>query len=222
MQILFIDTETTGLSADANDVIQMGGVFWVDGEVKREINYFCQPVNWESVGRKALEINHPKLTYEQAIEMLRSYQSPRTACAKLQMAFKSLNTGEKWKIGGQNVKFDHKFMSAFFKKNAEPGTPLWEDLVDYETTVELMDFTKPLKNNGRLNVPNVKLGTIAEAVGVKPEGDLHTALVDIQVTLESLIEVTKLYEAWIGDDATISDKMPLGARQWLYERGLIT
>ena len=52
-----------------------------------------------------------------------------------------------------------------------------------------MDITKTLKKYGLLDVKNVKLETIVEALDIEVQGNLHDALTDIKATVNSIYKL---------------------------------
>ena len=213
MHILFIDTETTGLNAIENDVIQIGAALWVDGAITNMVNEYCQPTRWDNISKQALETN--KITMEQ----LKTFQSPKDAYIKIYELISQTST--KWVIGGQNIKFDYRFMAQFFAKNARPGDKSWEYLVDLEYGIDLMDISKPLKAAGVLNIANTKLQTVSESVGVVPQGQLHNALTDITVTMTTIEKTSRLMTDWLNKDMTKRSVLSKGLNRMYTEFGLI-
>ena len=52
MKILYLDTETTGITANSA-VIQFAGIIEIDGEVKEEFNIRCKPHKDADISEKA-------------------------------------------------------------------------------------------------------------------------------------------------------------------------
>lgn len=48
-KIIYLDTETTGLDKEKNDVIQVAGIIEIDGKEVERFNIFCQPFSFENV-----------------------------------------------------------------------------------------------------------------------------------------------------------------------------
>jgi len=51
-----------------------------------------------------------------------------------------------------------------------------------------------MKTHGILEVENIKLGTIVEALNIQIDGNLHDALTDITVTYKSFYKLLKEYK----------------------------
>lgn len=91
--------------------------------------------------------------------------------------------GEKFIIAGQNIKaFDWRFVVTFWENHKRYADPDFQFYFDNRKSLDLLDLSRPLKKYGFLDVPNVKLGTIVEALNIKVEGELHDALADIKAT----------------------------------------
>ena len=56
MKILWLDTETTGLLCEYNDIVQLSGIVDIDGSVTDEFNIFMRPVNMENIEAQALAV----------------------------------------------------------------------------------------------------------------------------------------------------------------------
>ena len=179
MKILFIDTETTGLSAKegANELVQIGCHLTTGRGITESISINSQPMNWHRVDPKALEVTH--LTKE----ILRTYPTPKESFYKFySFIMKHFNGKDKILIGGQNVKFDIRFTELWWNTWKNPEHPAFADVFDVNNCYELQDLTRELKKLGILVVENVKLGTVANALMIIPEGELHNAMTDIDLT----------------------------------------
>jgi DNA polymerase III alpha subunit (gram-positive type) len=219
MKIIFIDTETTGLSADNNDVVQIAGYVTENRKVLDSFNLKCQPLNWGSIHPKAVEVTHPHQTYAQVIAEFKTYDHPTVSLETLKGIFdKHKEVDEKFIFAGQNTPFDWRFLVAFWSKNNRNGGSL-SDYFNTSITYDLMDLTKPLKNMGILNVPNVKLGTIVEALDIKVNGELHDALTDIDGTYKSFY---KMADQWLQkmNDINVRNKMSVGIRHFFESEGI--
>ena len=190
MKIIFIDTETTGLNSQKHDIIQLAGLVVEDGKVIDSFNYKCQPVNWTDISPQALQVNNT--TYEQ----LHSYETPKESFVKfLEVLNKHYTPKDKFLIAGQNVKkFDWRFIVSFWEKHKSPTDKDFQYFFDNRSSLDLMDLSKPMKTHGILEVENIKLGTIVEALNIQIEGNLHDALTDITVTYKSFYKLLKEYK----------------------------
>lgn len=190
MKVIFIDTETTGFDDKRQDIIQIAGIVTENRVILESFNFICAPVNFWAISKDALKVTG------KTVEELKTYPHPKEAFN----AFKSILDkyvvkGEpRFIFAGQNVPFDKRFLSSFWQKHKVTADVDFEYYFSSKIVYDLMDMTRPLKKSGKLNVPNVKLGTIMEALDIKPRGNLHDALTDIIGTCDS---VYSMLDKWI-------------------------
>lgn len=191
MKVIFIDTETTGFDDKRQDIIQVAGLVTENRKILESFNFIAAPVNFNAISKDALNITGKTL------EELKTYPDPKLAYNGLKEIFERyVVKGEsRYVIAGQNVKsFDWRFLASFWNKHKAKDDVPFEYFFSQKIVYDLMDLTRPLKKAGLLNVPNIKLGTIMEAMGIKPQGNLHDALTDIIGTCDSFYAVT---DKWI-------------------------
>ncbi len=176
MKIIFIDTETTGLNTTKNDIIQIAGVITENKEIVDEFNFKCQPVNWNTISSQALQVTNT------TIEQLKTYEMPQATFIHIQNIFEKHLNNEKFIFAAQNKPFDWRFLVSFWDKHKRSADPSFDHYFDDRLSLDLLNLSRPLKKHGLLNVPNVKLETIVEALNIKVEGNLHDALTDIKAT----------------------------------------
>jgi DNA polymerase-3 subunit epsilon len=182
MKLLFADTETTGLSPKTQDVIQIGAVIMENKTIIEEINVKCQPIHWDTINSYALKVNN------HTIEQLHTLDDPKETWKKFYDFVVKNFKDEKYTFGGQNTKFDWKFLKSFWETNKTQEAPDFD--IFFETDhLDLMDISKSFKKYGLLDVPNVRLETIIEALDIKVIGDLHDALTDIKATINSIFKL---------------------------------
>jgi len=181
MKIIMIDTETTGLSTADNDVIQIGAIVRIDNKIVDEINVKCQPVNWDKISPYALKVNNS------TIEDLKKYKLPKEVWKTFYKFLQNNFNGVTYIFGGQNTPFDWRFMKSWWDKHKDNDAPAWESFFK-KNQLDLQTLSKSFRQHRLINVPNIKLETIMEALNVKAEGNLHDALTDIKGTDAALIE----------------------------------
>lgn len=182
LKILWLDTETTGLKAEENDVIQIAGIFDIDTIAGEEFNMYVQPYNWENISEEALKVNGHD------IAQLRTYEPGASIHRRLVdilgRFLDKYDRTDKAFIGGQNPSFDRDFLKAFWIKNGDPYFGSW---FDYHTIdlcswslafhiKRIVDLRDP--NTGRISV---RLSNVAQAFGLEQE-EPHDALSDIRLT----------------------------------------
>lgn len=186
MKILFADTETTGLSSKQgmHEIVQVGGIITEGRTVLESVSVKSQPVNWDKISQQALDVTN--LT----VEKLKTYSKPVDAFNEFYAVIKKhITPGTKIKLAGQNIKFDIRFMELWWNTWKSHEIPTFDRVFDTSNPYELMDITKPLKSMGILVVDNVKLGTVASALMIKPHGDLHDAMTDIDLTYRTMFDL---------------------------------
>lgn len=174
MKILYVDTETTGLSAYKNDVIQIGGIIEINGKQVEEFNIRCQPFDYNTIEAKALECNG------MTIDELKKLQSPEKAYQQLtKILNKYVNKydkTDKFIPAGQNVKFDLDMLQQFFVKNKDS---YFYSFIDRHF-LDLQSISAFFQMLGYIEFPNLKLETVANKLGI--QFDAHDALEDIRAT----------------------------------------
>lgn len=182
MKILYFDTETTGFSAKEQDIIQIAGIIEIDGSVKEEFNFKCQPFSYENISEDALKING------MTIEKLKTFKTPQEMYKKLIGIFmkyvNNLTFSSKFVPSGQNIPFDLRFLDQFFIKNNDVNFHSWIE----PGIIDLLQLTTKLKRSGKYNFENQKLGTIAQFFNVPLIA--HDALEDIKAT-RTLIKIAQ-------------------------------
>jgi DNA polymerase III epsilon subunit-like protein len=87
---------------------------------------------------------------------------------------------------GYNARFDADFIRSFFEKCGDQyfGSWFWFPPIDVMNLalIKLMDK--------RATMPNFKLATVANVLGLEPEGRLHEAHADIRLTQQIFNNLT--------------------------------
>lgn len=181
MNYIWLDVETTGLDQIKNDIIQIGCVVTINGEIKGTFNEYCQPINKDNIDDTALAING--ITRSQ----IETFQSSKAMMGKF-LDFMSKYDG-KFVIAGYNVAFDRKFISAFFTKMGREKEFFNFFAPDiHDTHVRAKAIKK------ELNTQNLKLETLANHFGVEIKA--HDAMSDILATIEVDKHISKI----VGDE----------------------
>lgn len=167
---LWLDSETTGLDSQVNDIIQLACIPIISGKEQSLVfNQHCQPIDWSSISDEALGINN--ITRHQ----LSSFQSAEVMVNNLITYLHGFKT--KFTIAGFNVDFDRKFISALFKKTNKEREFLELFTQDIRDT-----FKRAKKLKAQLQTPNLKLKTLCEHFNI--EINAHDALSDISATIK--------------------------------------
>jgi DNA polymerase III subunit epsilon len=190
MKILYFDTETTGVDCSRNEITQFAAIIEIDGVIKEEINWRCQPTRWECVDQGAL------MTTGITLEQLKTYQPADKMFADIKRLFqkyipKYTKMPDKFYPAGHNVQFDLDFLNAFFKLHGNADDKQW-GITSYQNwrALDSRVFANFLHANGYLNLQDVKLSTLARHFNIDIEA--HDALSDIKATRLVQKELMKL------------------------------
>ena len=183
-KLLFLDTETTGLSPELNDIIQVAGICEEDGKELGSFNIFMKPTNFANVSDKALEVN--KITRAQ----LKSFQSSTSGLDEFKKELNKLkgNSGKLIPVGA-NCKFDLDMVSGLFKKH-DAGHPM--NYLDFYSAFDITGVCRGLKHLGIIDVENCKLGTLATYFGVT-NNKAHDAMEDVRATKQIYYIIKERY-----------------------------
>lgn len=174
LKLLFLDVETTGLDSETNAIVQISGIIEVDGHVYEEFDLKCRPFPQDSIDPAALKVQN------RTLEEVNAFPDPvqiyKDLLAILDKYVDRYDKNDKFYMVGQNTKFDYDFMNAWFKKNGDKYFYSW---IDYHL-LDLMMLTTIFKVSGLLDVPNMKLETVAKKLDVPLKA--HNSMNDITAT----------------------------------------
>jgi len=198
--ILFIDTETTGLSSERNEIVELAGIIVVNNEVKEEFSFYFRPERFDTIQYSALMVTG--LT----IEKLKTYSDdPKEALKTIDKLLKKYAPiNEEWFIGAQNTRFDLRFFSKWWDKNQSTSAKLFEHTFS-KNYIDLMATARLARKKEIYNFENLKLKTIIETVGVDFEGDAHTAVADVKAAFKAYT----IIESKLGGISTLVIKEPV-------------
>lgn len=193
MKILFLDTETTGLTK-MHGIHQISGLMCEWDNVNRtiqlleEFNFKCAPFPEDIVDPAALKVSG--VTEDE----VKQYPDPRKVfkefTAVLARHCDKFKKHDKIVFSGYNAPFDAEMMRAFFDKNGDKyfGSWFWVPVMD----VMCIAFLYLL--NRRAGMENFKLATVAQTMDlVKPgKKDFHQAQYDIRLTAEIFCKAMRM------------------------------
>lgn len=186
-KIIYIDTETTGLDKEQNDIVQVAGIIEIDGVEKERFNILCQPFNFDAVSAEALAIQN------RTIEDLKGFKNPKEAYKEfISILLKYINKfdkNDKFYVAGQNVKFDLEFLHSWARKNGD----VYLGSFFYWYCIDLYVFACGMRAWGFIDTPTLKLCDICKALDVNIE-NAHDAMADIEATSKCL---KKIQKEWI-------------------------
>jgi len=182
MKILYFDTETTGTDPKVHEITQFAGMIVIDGEVREQFNWRCQPTRWDQIDPMALSVtgltvddlrkNEPaKAMYERIRQLLDRYIPKYTKLF------------DKFYPAGHNVSFDLQFLDAFVRQHGSAdiqkwGSVTWQNWRAMDTRV----LANYLSAEGVLKLPDLKLETLCAHYNIPIIA--HDALSDIKATME--------------------------------------
>ena len=184
IKFLYLDTETTGLDAERNGLVQVSAIMVIGGKEEGEIDLLVRPFEGAAIEDKALEVNRRT---RQEIAAFPEEREQLAAFTKWMDEFVDrFDAQDKAFLVGYNVAFDDAFLRKWFERNGNKfrGSYLWNDNIDVRGICALRYA------HSRHLLPNFKLETVANYVlGEKTvamigseAGGLHNSLADIRIT----------------------------------------
>lgn len=180
MKILYFDTETTGRDDTVHEITQFAAIVVINGVMKEEVNWRCQPTNWDAIEPGALEATGV------SIEQLKTFQPPEAMFKDIIAFFdryvsKFDYAEDKFYPAGHNVQFDLGFLDAFVKKYGNEDQKKW-GITSYQNWRSL--DSRVLANfflaKKKLHTADAKLGTLCKHYHIPI--DAHDAMSDIRAT----------------------------------------
>jgi len=172
-KIFWFDTESSGINAKTNAVLQLAGLIEIDDSIKKEIYLKMKPIQSDIIDPKALEMNHitlseiekypeTKVSILELKKILRYYVNPYTKT-------------DKYIAAGYNIGFDMDMLRATFSKvgDAYFGSWFFWPKIDVQTLVAY-------KISKGLRLPNYQLGTVCKHYSI--EINAHNPTSDIKAT----------------------------------------
>lgn len=183
--LLFLDTETTGLSLAKSEVVQIAVVAQYNGEWAGTINLSCQPFSYANVSLKALEV------CDLPIEKLKTFDMPDKVFMKfvsgLTKIRNRISPTAKFTAIAHNAAFDKKFLAKWWKNCSDACDVKIPPIKRFlnEDWIDSLVLARELVEKKVITSKNARLETLAEHYSVKFEGrGAHDALSDTQVLKE--------------------------------------
>lgn len=188
MKTVFYDLETTGIDPEKAAVIQIGAILDVDGEEVDRIDIKLKPHDGAYVDSKAMAVTGISMD-----DLLNNpdRMHPTDGYWRF-MRFCGFRPGQRvyasnriHRAGFNILGFDNRFLEALgasvgdgytFAKFHWPG-------------IDVASMACAVLRNRRLEMPNFKLMTVAEELGISTDGQAHDALFDVHVTREIYYDV---------------------------------
>jgi DNA polymerase-3 subunit epsilon len=181
-KFLYCDTETTGTDPAKHGLIQIAGIIVVDGKEVESFNLKLKPHKNDTIEVEALKVNGITADQLEAPDRLAASVGLAHFQRIMSKYVDKYNRKDKMVFCGYNARFDMDFIRALHEKEGDEyfGSWFWFPPVDVMNTAMLRFMHE------RDTFANFKLATVAERLGVKPEGNLHDALVDVRLTRKIL------------------------------------
>lgn len=179
--LLWTDTETTGLSADRHGIVEIGILIDIDGEIRHKIRTTMKPTG-RLCNSRSLEING--FTRDQ-ISNLDPWENVYIPLMEnIESILVSLNMTEPFIIAGQNVPFDNRFICSWERQCGSTTKSDWSSLTnqDKNSFIDTQKIFKELQKRGIVpSHEKANLGNICRYFGVNLK-NAHSALGDITGT----------------------------------------
>ena len=179
--LLFVDLETTGLSAHWNEITEAA---WIlsspDGKVVL------------AGGSVQVVVDHPERLSPEAQKIngfdALTHNTRIGTWGKNALAAKIASISEGTCLAGHGVNFDESFLSELLR--TENYTPKW-----HYQSVDTQKLAWPLFLKGRID--GVSLKHLVKYFNLGDQGAVHNALNDITLTREVFLKLIELYSAAI-------------------------
>jgi DNA polymerase III alpha subunit (gram-positive type) len=176
-KIFYFDVEATGLYPSKHDIIQLGAIIEIEGEVIETLNYNIQPTNWTTIDDKALQV------VGVSNEALKTYMEPSAVVHKLITTFDryidKYDSSDKFIPVGHNVEFDLNFLYKLFTSQNYKYLGSYINRSRALCTLCISRYESYISNS---YPPDFKLETLSKFYKLKVDGDFHDAFTDILVT----------------------------------------
>ncbi len=182
-KILYLDTETTGLTENSA-IVQLSGIVEIDGEEKEQFNFYIAPHEKAWISDEALKVQN------RTLEEVLKFENPQVVFQKflniLDKYIDKYNKDDKFIIAGYNVDFDIKMVNSYFKRN---NNNYFFSYVGLKLDPLYLLAYLNLKNKVELKQKN-KLEDWCEHFGI--ELDAHDSLEDIIATKKLIKKMLEL------------------------------
>lgn len=169
MKLHWCDVETTGLSKDINEIVQLSGIIEHDGVIIEEYDVFMKPNRLNNVEEGALKAQG------RTIEELMEFPDRRLGYDEFKTLLENYKD-EKYTWTGQNPEFDRGFVRVFM---IEFGDKSFDNYFK-PVAIDLISTAKEAKRKGHYKGENFKLPTICKTLGIDYQA--HDSLEDIRAT----------------------------------------
>lgn len=171
---LFIDTETTGVNPDNNEVIEVAAILYTDGKKINSFNSFLDFSSSAEISLGALRVNRRKL--------IDSGLTNRTKAIKLFADFLVSLPNDRQNpviVGGHNTHFDVNFLKKMLEEERLTG---WGDLFAY-SVIDTSTIGNFLRSAGYITFDRMSLANLAQALNITVDKNkTHGAYYDAELS----------------------------------------
>jgi len=199
MNIIFIDTETTGIDSKSNGIVELAAYLYTDDELAGNFNAAISMKKQQAAGIQvslgALAVNKLSLRIRRSDAVERDFiqQEEKIVIEEFcdwLLEMKSKVTGPLY-FCGQNVAFDIKFIEAAMARHNLIGL---HDIVSYKildtASLGLFFHDAGLLGNTDINVKGSGLQKLALSLGIDVSNrNLHTATEDAKLCAEVYLKM---------------------------------
>lgn len=188
MRILFLDTETTGLDPNVNDIVEVACEYWENGQKKSSFHRLVSFSSFDGATKnlKALQVNHyTKRNHTDSISTSK-VAVEEFVCYLLSIPHSKTDPIY---IGGHNTHFDVGMLKAWLKRHNYDG---WGDVFS-SVLVDTASLANVLKAAGLIDSKHINLLTLAECLKIPTEPEkAHKAIYDVHITAQCYYKMLDL------------------------------
>lgn len=194
--LLSIDTETTGVDAKTNSIIELGAILYEGSSKIEQFNLHIVSSGAVDLGAlKVNKLNFNSLESSNFNSVGTNYVSRETPEAAIKTFCNFLlekvvpKVQNKIVILGHSVEFDIRFIKQWFINQRITGF----DVIFDHNVIDTKIISNFLKNCGLLPIDNISLGALAKALNITVDTTkLHTALYDCELTANCYFKMLDL------------------------------
>lgn len=186
MKYCVLDTETSGLNYNRHCILQMSGVTVGDDmQVIDEFDYLMKPAQGAKIEAEALKVQGRTFTSIQnhewePVEAFKDWQQTLDNCVN------KFDKKDKMYFLAYNAPFDFQFVRYFYGLYLDKffGSYFYWPAIDVAVLAAMY------LQNKRVNMPDFKLVTVCDVMGVYLGDDAHDGLADAMATFEIFKKIT--------------------------------
>lgn len=180
---LVLDTETGGLDAKENALIELSYAIILNGAIPVRRQLLMR--DGKQISDKALEVNG------YIREQIREYESAESAAVRflgdITRIVDPFDISETVIPVGHNISFDMRFVKEWMY---DADMAEFFEFI-FEKPLDTLSLAREAKSNGWIETDDAKLETVADYFGVLREG-AHVARIDVEMTIDVLERLLRL------------------------------